>query len=143
MVSDIGLSQEEIDAMLGGGGDDAPAAPAAPPASVDTRALADLERELLGSIADVMNAMTGFDYRVSNVEYSTLSADEIPDLIGDDIIFKSAISVDKQEQTHYYIYDMQFARSIAAALTGGEEDASAELNDMQESALGMKFNMDY
>ena len=131
MVSDIGLSQEEIDSMLG----TAPGGPAPAGAPVDTRALADLEQELLGSIADVMNAMTGFDYRVTSVEYATLAADEIRDLLADDIIFKSALQVAKLATSHYYIYDAQFARSIAAALTGGEEGAEAELNEMQESAL--------
>ncbi|MCB1221297.1 MAG: flagellar motor switch protein FliN [Planctomycetales bacterium] len=134
-MADIGLTQAEIDAMLNGGGDeDMGTMPAAAPA-MDTRALAELERELLGSIADVMNAMTGFDYQVSNVEYSTLSSGEIRDLLGDDIIFKSAVSVDKQPLTHYYVYDAAFARSIAAALTGGDDDPAAELNEMQESAL--------
>ncbi|MCB1217220.1 MAG: flagellar motor switch protein FliN [bacterium] len=135
-MADIGLTQEEIDAMLGGGGaDDAGDSGGGPPSGLDTRALADLERELLGSIADVMNAMTGFDYRVSNVEYATLAASEIHDLLGDDIIFKSGITVDKQALTHYYVYDAAFARSIAAALTGGDDDPEAELNEMQESAL--------
>jgi flagellar motor switch protein FliN/FliY len=122
-----------MDAMLNAGGGEG--LTAARPAPVDTRALSDLEQELLGSIADVMNAMTGFSYKVTGVEYATIAAGEIRDLLRDDIIFKSAVTVDKQAYSHYYVYELQFARSIAAALTGGDEDPAAELNEMQESAL--------
>lgn len=133
MVSDVGLTQEEMDAMLDGGGGSG--LTSGKPQPVDTRALADLEQELLGSIADVMNAMTGFTYKVTGVEYATIAASEIRDLLGDDIIFKSPVTVDKQAISHYYVYDLQYARSIAAALTGGDEYPDAALNEMQESAL--------
>ncbi len=60
-MSDIGLSQEQIDALLGGGAS-APAASRRAWPQLDAEALADFERETMGTLPSVFNAMTGFDY---------------------------------------------------------------------------------
>jgi flagellar motor switch protein FliN/FliY len=90
----------------------------------------------MGNLPSVLNAMTGFEYAMGGVEISSISADELPTLVGDDLIFAFPIKVDG-EMTHHLILDPAFAKQVAAALTGGEvgEGEDLALNEMEMSAI--------
>ncbi|MCC7477667.1 flagellar motor switch protein FliN [bacterium] len=137
-MSDVGLSQAEIDALLGGAVDSPPAA-AAPGGTAfsgaQTEALAAFERESLGNLAGVINAMTGFEYNLDGVEAASVSSDELAALVGDDLIYRIPVTVG-EECTHLLVLEPGFAKMVAAALTGGDpggEDNS--LSDLEISAV--------
>lgn len=130
-MADIGLSQEQIDALLGGAAD-APLA-AGGLGTFDAEALADFERETMGTLPSVFNAMTGFDYVLSGIEYAPAPTAELPDLLGGDLVFGLPISVG-EALTHYLVLDAAFAKRVAASLMGAELDDSA-LTEMELSAI--------
>jgi flagellar motor switch protein FliN len=131
-MSDIGLSQEQIDALLGGGAG-APAAAGGGLAALDAESLADFERETMGTLPSVFNAMTGFDYYLSSIEYAPATSAELPDLLGGDLIFGFPISIGS-DMTHYLVLDAGFAKLVAASLMGAEMDDST-LTEMELSAI--------
>jgi flagellar motor switch protein FliN len=130
-MTDIGLSQEQIDALLGGA-----AAPGAAPGLTqhDTEALADFERETMGTLPSVFNAMTGFDYHLANIEYAPVAPDELPALLGLDLVFSFPISVGS-EMTHYMVLDAAFAKLVASSLMGAETGDDSALSEMELSAI--------
>ena len=130
-MTEIGLTQEQIDAMLSGGGGDAGSAG---PSSDDLVALADFERETMGNLPSVLNAMTGTDYQLSVIEFARTNAGELADLAGQDLIFSIPIEVDGPV-THLIMLEAGFSKEIAAALTGGEADGDPSLSDMELSAI--------
>lgn len=101
---------------------------------VDIDALTQFEQETMGNTPGVMNALTGFTYNLDEVEFVPVSADELPDLLGSDLLFASKLSVDA-EYWHFLVLERQFAIQIAAALTGTELEGDAELGEMELSAI--------
>lgn len=132
-MTDIGLSQEQIDAMLGGGSG-GEAVPAAGFSTADAGIFGDFEREVLGNLPNVINAMTGFEYALGSLEVSQTNPDELPDLIGNDLIFSFPIDVGGT-MSHFLVFDQAYAKKIAAALTGGEVTEDLTLNEMELSAI--------
>jgi flagellar motor switch protein FliN len=130
-MTDIGLTQDQIDAILGGGSG------GAAPAGIstgDAAALADFERSTLASLPSVLNAMTGFEYAMGGVEYASTNPEELAALVGEDLVFSFPITID-QSMTHFLILDPVFAKQVAAALTGSEPDGDLALNEMELSAI--------
>ncbi|MBN2082149.1 flagellar motor switch protein FliN [bacterium] len=131
-MTEIGLTQEQIDAMLGGvdvgdgGGSGV--------SSDDLVSLADLERETMGNLPSIINAMTGMDYALGDIEFTRTNPEEILELIGDDLIFSIPISVG-EPATHYIVIERTFAKQVAGALTGSELDDSTDLGEMEMSAI--------
>jgi len=125
-MADIGLTQEQIDQVLGSAESSA--------AGLDVAALADFERETMGNLPSVLNALTGFDYQLEAVEFATTAPDELAELIGSDLCFKIPITV-SDAMVHCLILDNQFAKVVASALTGGEVTEDTELNEMEMSAI--------
>ncbi len=128
-MTDIGLTQDQIDAILGGGGGASSGMSAS-----NVTALADFERSTLASRPSVLNAMTGFEYTLAGVEYAPTNPDELVALIGEDLVFSFPITVD-QPMVHFLILDPVFAKQVAAALTGSEPDGDLSLNEMELSAI--------
>jgi flagellar motor switch protein FliN/FliY len=131
-MSDIGLSQDQIDALLGG----AASAPGSMPGLTqhDTEALADFERETMGTLPSVFNAMTGFDYHLANIEYTPVTPEELPALIGLDLVFSFPINVG-EAMTHYLVLDAGFAKHVASSLMGAEVEDDSALSEMELSAI--------
>jgi flagellar motor switch protein FliN/FliY len=130
-MSEIGLTEEQISSML-----NASAADAGPVelTSDGLNTLTDFERQTMANLSSVLNAMTGAEYTVVKVEYSKTTPDELPALLGEDLVF--GVDIDLGETfRHFIILERPFARAIAAALTGGEVDAASELGEMQMSAI--------
>jgi len=132
-MTEIGLTQEQIDAMLGGGGG-GDAAAAGGPSSDDLATLADFERETMGNMPSVLNAMTGAEYELAGVEFAKTNPGELADLAGSDLIFSIPIEVDGP-MTHLLMLEAGFSKEVAAALTGGEPGEDPELNEMELSAI--------
>lgn len=127
-MTDIGLTQEQIDAMLGGGDSGGGIT------SEDLAALADFERETMGNLPSVLNAMTGADYSMENVEFVSTTSEELAALAGDDLIFSIPIDVG-EPLTHHMMLEARFSKDVAAALTGGEPGAEEALSEMELSAI--------
>lgn len=137
-MSDVGLSQSEIDALLGGAVDTTAAPPAGASAafsSADSDALAGFEREALGNLAGVINAMTGFEYVLDAVEVASVSADELAALLGEDLIYDIPVTIGSDTQ-HLLVLEPMFAKQVAAALTGGDPGGSDNaLSELEISAV--------
>jgi flagellar motor switch protein FliN/FliY len=130
-MTDIGLTEEQISSML-----ESTSGVAGPAelTSDDLNTLTDFERQTMANLSSVLNAMTGAEYAVIKVEYTKTNPDELPALLGEDLVFGVEIDVGETFR-HYIILERPFARAIAAALTGSEVDAASELGDMQMSAI--------
>ena len=126
-MADVGLTQEQIDATLGSSGEPGAAA------ALNVTALADFERDTMGNLPSVLNALTGFNYALTSVEFASVSGDEIAELIGSDLVFSAAITLD-EPMTHCLVLDASFAKKVAAALTGGEVGDDTSLSEMEMSA---------
>ena len=119
-MSDIGLSQEQIDAMLGGGaGGEAPAKEGL--STADAGIFGDFERETLGNLPNVINAMTGFEYTLGQLEVSQTNPSELPDLIGSDLIFCFPIDVGGS-MSHFLVFDQAFAKKNCRSVDRGESN---------------------
>ena len=129
-MTDVGLTQDQIDAILGGGDESAGGGSAAG----DNAALAEFERNTLASLPSVLNAMTGFEYVMSGVECTSTNPEEFAELVGDDLVFSFPITIE-QPMTHFLILDPVFAKQVAAALTGSEPEGELALNEMEISAI--------
>ncbi len=148
-MSDVGLSQAEIDALLGGGADPGPTAQQSAPSGfngAETEALADFERDSLGNLAGVINAMTGFEYNLDGVETATVSADELAGLLGDDLLYSIPVTIGT-DCVHMLLLEPAFAKAVAAALTGGdpggEDNALSELEVSAVSEVVSTVNGTY
>jgi len=130
-MTDIGLTEEQISSMLES---TSGAAVPAELTSDNLNTLTDFERQTMANLSSVLNAMTGAEYAVIKVEYTKTNPDELPALLGEDLVFGVEIDVGETFR-HYIILERPFARAIAAALTGSEVDATRELGDMQMSAI--------
>lgn len=133
-MAEIGLTQEQIDAMLSGAAGGGASAGGPSFSAADAQGFADFERDTMGNFPSVINAMTGFDYHLSSVEVAKTSADEIGALAGDDIVFSIPIDVDGA-QASFLVLDATFAKQVATALTGAEGNGDAQLSEMEQSAL--------
>jgi flagellar motor switch protein FliN/FliY len=133
-MADIGLTQDQIDAMLAGATGSSAAAGGLAFSAADAQGFADFERDTMGNFPSVINAMTGFDYRLSSVEVARTSPDEIGALAGGDLVYSIPISVDGP-QASFLIMDATFAKQVAAALTGAEAGSETALTEMEQSAL--------
>jgi flagellar motor switch protein FliN len=100
----------------------------------DTEALADFERETMGTLPSVFNAMTGFDYQLANIEYAPVAAEELPALLGLDLVFSFPITLGTA-MTHYMVLDAAFAKHVASSLMGAEEGDDSALSEMELSAI--------
>lgn len=132
-MTDIGLSQEQIDALLGGASD-APESGRANLSATEVAALADFERETMGNLPSVLNAMTGFEYLVSNIEYARTSPQELPEILGTDLIFAFPIAIG-EPMVHFMAFEATFAKHVAASLMGAEEGDDKALSEMELSAI--------
>ncbi|MCH7472661.1 flagellar motor switch protein FliN [bacterium] len=136
-MAEVGLSQEQIDDLLenqGAGNNDSSTINIG---SAEAAALADFERESLNNLVSVIVAMTGFELTMGDIEYAKTTQEEIPSLLGDDIVFKLPITVG-EPMVHYLSFDPAFAKKVAGALTGAEsaEDAAeTALSEMERSAF--------
>lgn len=130
-MTEIGLTEEQISSML-----DAPGrtVTAQDLTSEDLGTLTDFERQTMANLSSVLNAMTGAEYAVIKVEYAKTSAEELPTLLGEDLIFGVSIDVGETFQ-HFIILEKPFARAVAATLTGGETGESSELGEMEMSTI--------
>jgi flagellar motor switch protein FliN/FliY len=135
-MAEIGLTQEQIDAMLSGatgesgsGGGSGRGLSAA-----EAQSFADFERDTMGNFPSVINAMTGFDYRLSSVDVAQTSPDEIGALAGDDLAFSIPLDVNGPLAS-FLVLDQSFAKHVAAALTGGEAGDDLTLTEMELSAI--------
>lgn len=129
-MAETGLTQEQIDSMLDSektNTDDAVKA-------IDTAVLADFEREAMGNLPSVLNAMTGAEYQLGTVEFVRVQADELPSLIGDDLVFSMAVDLG-EPLTHVLVLENVFAKDVAATLTGGGASDDAALSEMEMSAI--------
>jgi len=132
-MADIGLTQDQIDSMLG----EAPGSGAAQQVALgeqDIAALVDIEHATMGNLPSVLNAMTGFEYRIGTVECSRTEPGEIPTLLGSDLVFGFPVEVG-EPFTHFLSMETQFAKRIAAALTGAQSSEDTQLSDMEVSAI--------
>ncbi|GEM_PF-409229 len=132
-MAEVGLTQDQIDEMLAkgeGGGSVDPSAIS----SADLTALTDFERETMSNLPSVLNAMTGFEFALENVELSLVKADELTAVVGDDLIFGLPIEAG-ESMLHCLVLDNGFAKHVASALTGGEAGEEPGLSDMERSAI--------
>jgi flagellar motor switch protein FliN/FliY len=132
---DIGITQEQIDAMLAGTSGQSSGVDSHGLSTADAQAFADFERDTMGNFPSVINAMTGFDYRLSSVEVARTHPDEIAALVGEDMVFSIPLTLGAQHAS-FLVLDVGFAKQVAAALTGAEIDGDLTLSDMELSALG-------
>jgi flagellar motor switch protein FliN/FliY len=129
-MAETGLTQEQIDSML----DSEKASKGDAVKAVDTAVLADFEREAMGNLPSVLNAMTGAEYQLGSVEFVRVQADELPSLIGDDLVFSMAIDIG-EPVTHAVVLESVFAKNVAATLTGGEASEDTAMSEMEMSAI--------
>lgn len=134
-MADIGLSQEQIDALLSqGGGAIAPVPGGAMLTASDFRQMEEFESQAMGNLPSVINAMTGFEYTLRKVEVSEAVVGELPALLGECLVFSMPVGL-PDPTLHYLAIDVAFGRSIAAALTGAEPGEGGALDDMHLSAI--------
>lgn len=132
-MAEVGLTQDQIDEMLAKGEEGGAADPAAI-SSPDLTALSDFERQTMGNLPSVLNAMTGFEYVLDGVELALIKADELAAVIAEDLVFSLPIEAG-EPLVHCLVVDQGFAKRVAAALTGSDAEDDAELNDMERSAI--------
>jgi flagellar motor switch protein FliN/FliY len=82
----------------------------------------------------VLNAMTGFDYGLHNVECAPASPGELPALLASDLIFGFPVTIG-ESVTHYLVLDARFAKLVAASLMGAEASDDTALTEMELSAI--------
>jgi len=130
-MTEIGLTEEQISAMLD---DQGKPVTAQDLTSDDLITLTDFERQTMANLSSVLNAMTGAEYTVVKVEYAKTSAEELPTLLGEDLIFGVSIDIGETFK-HFIVLEKPFARAVAASLTGGEVSETAELGEMEMSTV--------
>lgn len=102
--------------------------------SDDLSTLTDFERLTMASLSSVLNAMTGAEYTVVRVEYTKAGTDELPELLGEDLVFGVTIDIGESFR-HFIILEKPLARAVATALTGSRQANASELGKLEMSAV--------
>jgi flagellar motor switch protein FliN len=129
-MSDFGLTQDQIDAML----NNVAGSPPSLSANESMQALSDFETQTMANLPSVLNALTGFEYKLSGVECAPTTAAELVTLLDGELVFSIPFTAGDQ-LTHLMVLDQQFAKSIAASLTGSGEGTELTLGPMELSAI--------
>jgi len=129
-MSDFGLTQDQIDSMLSS----VPGAAPSLSANDSMQALSDFESQTMANLPSVLNALTGFDYKLTGVECAPTTAQELVTLLDGELVFSVPFTAG-EPMTHLLVLDQQFAKTVAASLTGSGEGSELTLGPMELSAI--------
>jgi len=143
-MSDGSLSQDEIDALLQGGGgmDFGSSEPASPQGGAgltdaEKQEFLNLLQNMLGSLSSNLNNLLNDSVELENPGIEVISASEAAGIFPGDTV---EISLDFQEGLkgkHSYLVESEFAETLASLMMGME---NVELSDAALSALGEAGN---
>ncbi len=138
-MSDGSLSQDEIDALLAGGGgmdagpEPAPAAPQPPSGGgVDVGNLVNLLGRLTDSLSSNLAAMLGKNVEIGKPSGGVVPPDQIGSGLGDQIVVSRFDLTGNLSGEHAYLLDGTIGSVIAGLMMGQE---GVDLNDAALSAL--------
>lgn len=136
-MSDGSLSQDEIDALLAGGGGmdlgpEPEPAPAASRTSMDLQGLLSLLAGLSGSLASNLSGILGKNVGVGTPRGEVVSRDNLVGSLGEQVVTLRLDLSGNIGGEHAYLLDSSTAELIASLMMGQE---GVELNDAALSAL--------
>ncbi|HUX21672.1 MAG TPA: flagellar motor switch protein FliN [Spirochaetia bacterium] len=137
-MSDGSLSQDEIDALLAGGGgmdmgsEPAPAPKASAGGGPDLHSVVDLLGGLTGSLSSNLAAMLGKDVEIGMPSGGVVSRGELAEGLGSQIVVSRFDLTGNLAGEHAYLLGADIGTAIAGLMMGQE---GVELNDAALSAL--------
>ncbi|OON92015.1 MAG: hypothetical protein ATN33_08110 [Epulopiscium sp. Nele67-Bin001] len=133
------LSQEEINALLGGSSDDDEPESLLTPEEID--ALGEIGNISMGTAATTLFALLNHRVMITTPKVTILSADELEQSITDDMVATSVDYTVGLSGTNLLILQKRDVRVITDLMMGGSgDDSGDELNELHLSAISEAMN---
>lgn len=136
------LSQEEIEALLNGGGDEQPQ-------SADTNTLQDVEKDAVGEIANIcmgaaattLSTLVNSKVLITTPSVSIITLDELSTKFGRPCVFVQIAYIEGLDGSNVLILDERDVKVITDLMMGGDgSNIADELSDLHLSAISEAMN---
>lgn len=136
------LSQEEIEALLNGGGDEQPQ-------SADTDTLQDVEKDAVGEIANIcmgsaattLSTLVNSKVLITTPSVSIITLDELSTKFGRPCVFVQIAYIEGLDGSNVLILDERDVKVITDLMMGGDgSNIADELSDLHLSAISEAMN---
>lgn len=143
--SDIGLSQEEIDALMGGGSEDESSSASLPLTNDQLNNLKQLEEDCFRGLAEITGGVTMQECAILSVELTATSAIEVNSILTPED-FSVGCKSGKQNYQHAFVLDKDSVAAVITAVMGSfdgldETNSSLPKELFSQVAGGMSTNM--